>query len=189
MKRLAGLVLVCAALAAPSTASGQAITPGEEGELANFLEPEAGKRICYARIYTPEHLAKHPKQKVTEIGFRLAYYRFPPDEFYPQGQRNYYFALTARRKGSARQLTARGECGPNGNSIGCGVECDGGGVSVTRRPGDKILVSLGKGGWIRMTEGCGDEEENAVNLEAGEDDREFLLSRLPDSACPPYGAW
>lgn len=185
MRRIAAGVLFCAALAVP--AFGQAIAPGEEGELANFLKPEAGKRICYARIYTPEHLAKHPKQKVTEIGFRLAYYRFPPDEFYPQGQRNYYFALTAKRKGSARLLTARGECGPNGNSIGCGVECDGGGVSVTRRPGDKILVSLGKGGWIRMSEGC--DEGDAVDLEAGEDDREFLLSRLPDSACPPYGAW
>ena len=188
MKRIAGIAVVCAALAAPLPLFAQAIAPGEEGELANFLKPEAGKRICYARVYTQEHLAKHPKQKVTEIGFRLAYYRFPPDEFYPQGQRNYYFALTAKRRGNSRLMTARGECGPNGNRIGCGVECDGGGVTVTRRPGDKILVSLGEGGWIRMTEGC-DEEENAVNLEAGEDDREFLLSRLPDSACPPYGAW
>lgn len=188
MTRIAGVVLVCAMFASPQSASGQAIAPGEEGELANFLEPVAGQRICYARIYSSAHLAKHPKQRVTEIGFWLAYHRFPPDEFYPQGQRNYYFALTAKRKGSGRLLTARGECGPNGNSIGCGVECDGGGVSVTRRPGDKILVSLGKDGWIRMTEGC-DEEESAVNLEAGEDDREFLLSRLPDSACPPYGAW
>ncbi len=84
MKRIAGIALVCAALAAPVPLFAQAIAPGEEGELANFLKPEAGKRICYARVYTPDHLAKHPKQKVTEIGFRLTYYRFPPDEFYPQ---------------------------------------------------------------------------------------------------------
>jgi hypothetical protein len=181
--------LACAALAMALPAFSQAIAPGEEGELANLLAPEAGRRICFGRIYTREHLAKHPKQKVTEIGFRLAYHRFEPDEFYPKGQRNYYFAMTAKRRGSDRTLVARGECGPNGSGIGCGVECDGGGVSLTRRPGDRLLVTLGKGGWIRMTEGCDEEEGGSVNLEAGEDDRDFLLSRLPDASCPPWSAW
>lgn len=187
--RIARIALCCAALAAvPLPAVAQAIAPGQEGELAKVLKPEPGSRICFGRVYTPDHLARHPKQKVTEISFRLSYHRFPPDEMYPQGQRNYYFAMLAKRRGNDRTLTARGECSSDGTGIGCGVECDGGGVSLTRRPGDKLLVTLGEGGWIRMTEGC-DAEEGAVNLEAGEDDHEFLLSRLPASACPPYGAW
>lgn len=176
-------------LFAPSVAISQAIEPGQEGELANFLKPVPGAHVCYGRVYSDQHLAKHPKQKVTEVGFRLAYHRFSPDQTYPQGQRNYYFAMTARTRGQARTMTAIGECGPNGDSIGCGVECDGGGVSVTRRPGDKILVTLGPGGRIRMTAGCGDEETDSVDLEAGEDDHEFLLSRLPDAACPAYERW
>ena len=55
MRRIAAGVLFCAALAVP--AFGQAIAPGEEGELANFLKPDSFKRTCYAQIYTPEHLA------------------------------------------------------------------------------------------------------------------------------------
>lgn len=176
-----GAVMAAGALA-------QSIEPGKEGELANFLDPEPGARVCFGRVYSAEHLGRHPRQKVTEVGFRLTYFRHDPDEFAPKGQRNYYFSMSAKTRGSARTLKALGECGPNGGSIGCGVECDGGGVSVTRRPGDRILVSLGEGGRIRMTEGCS-EEENAVDLEAGEDDREFLLDRLPERACPPYETW
>jgi hypothetical protein len=180
----AGLAALCA-LALP--AAGQSVKPGEEGALADFLPPEPGRHICYARTYAADHLRQHPKQTVTEIAFRLAYYRHEPDEFYKQGQRNYYFALLAKRRGSSRTLTAMGECGPNGDSIGCGVECDGGGVSVSRKPGDRILVSLGEDGRIRMSEGC--DEGDAVDLEAGADDREFLLGRVEDAACPAYEDW
>jgi hypothetical protein len=165
-------------------AGAQTVTLGEEGELANFLEPEPGANICYARTYSTEHLKKHPQQKVTEVGFRLAYYRHAPDDFFPRGQRNYYFAMLAKQRGSDKVLTAMGECGPNGNRISCGVECDGGGVSVARRPDDRILISLDR---IRMSAGCDDEE--AIDLEGGADDREFLLSRVPDSECPAYDDW
>lgn len=181
---LAGLAALCMP---PVAATGQAIEPGAEGALADFLPPEPGRHICYARTYSADHLKQHPKQTVTEIAFRLAYYRHEPDEFYQQGQRNYYFAMLAKRRGSSRTLTAMGECGPNGDRIGCGVECDGGGVSVSRRSGDRILVSLGENGRIRMSEGC--DEGDAVDLESGEDDREFLLSRVEDAACPAYEDW
>ena len=179
---LSGAFCLSALLA--GLAGAQTVTPGEEGELAKFLAPEPGRNICYARVYSPEHLKKHPKQQVTEISFRLAYYRHEPDDFFPKGQRNYYFAMLAKQRGSDRTLTAIGECGPGGDRISCGVECDGGGVTVTRRPGDKILISLGR---IRMSAGC--DEGDAVDLEAGEDDREFLLSRVEDADCPAYDDW
>lgn len=170
-----------------ASAVGQPITPGEEGALAKFLPPEPGRNICYARVYTAEHLKAHPEQTVTEMAFRLAYYRHEPDEYYKEGQRNYYFALLAKRRGSSRTLTALGECTPSGDRIACGVECDGGGVVVSRRPPDRILVSLGENGRIRMSEGC--DEEDAVDLESGKDDREFLLTRIEDAACPAYDEW
>ena len=107
MRRLSRYILVLGiASAAPFAATGQPVPPGEEGELASFLPPEEGARICYRRAYSPEHLAKHPDQTVTEVEFRLAYYRHDADEFYPQGQRNYYFAMLAKRRGGDRTLTA-----------------------------------------------------------------------------------
>ena len=183
-----GILRVLLLAPVATSAMAQAIEPGREGALAGLLAPDPGARVCYARTYTEEHLALHPAQKVTGIGFRLAYFRHEPDGFFPAGQRNYYFEMSAQTRDHAATLRASGECGPNGQGAGCGVECDGGGVSVTRRPGDRILVSLGRDGWIRMTEGCSDED-GAVILEAGADDREFLLEKLPDSACPPYGEW
>lgn len=181
MRRVLGGTFCFLALMA-GVAGAQTVTPGEEGELAKFLPPQPGSNICYARTYSAEHLKKHPQQKVTEVGFRLAYYRHEPDEFFPKGQRNYYFAMLAKQRGSSKTLTAMGECGPDGNSISCGVECDGGGITVARRPGDKILISLGR---IRMSAGC--DEEDAVDLEGGADDREFLLSRVEE--CPSYDDW
>jgi hypothetical protein len=179
---LSGAFCLCILLT--GIAGAKTVTPGEEGELAKFLPPEPGRRICYARTYSAEHLKKHPQQTVTEVAFRLAYFRHEPDDFFPKGQRNYYFAMLAKQRGSDRTLTAMGECGPNGNRIGCGVECDGGGVSVARRPDDRILISLDR---IRMSAGC--DGEDAVDLEGGADDREFLLARVPDAECPAYDDW
>jgi hypothetical protein len=168
-------------------AGAQPVMPGEEGELVNFLPPEVGRRVCYARIYSQEHLAQHPKQKVAEIQFRLTYYRHEPDDYAPQGQRNYYFEVLVRLRGEKDTMTSMGECTPNGSSIFCGVDCDGGGVEVTRRPPDKILVSLVEMGRLRMTNGC--DESDSVDLEARKDDKEFLLTKTDDPSCPPCEDW
>lgn len=173
-----------------STALAQAIEPGKEGELAKFLPPNDGARICFSRVYDADHLKKHPKQQVTEMEFRLTYYTHEPDEFFPKGQRNYYFALLAKLRGQGpdEPLIAEGECAPHGNSISCGVECDGGGVVLTRRDGGKVLVDLTALGRLRMTSGC-DAEEGVVELVPGEDDKSFLLSKAAESSCPVYDDW
>lgn len=179
--------ILLVAVSGGSPAGAQPVMPGEEGELVNFLPPEVGRRVCYARVYSQQHLAKHPKQKVAEIQFRLTYYRHEPDDYTPQGQRNYYFEVLARLRGQNDLMTSMGECTPAGSSIFCGVDCDGGGVNVTRRPPDKILVSLAEMGRLRMTNGC--DESDSVDLEAGEDDKEFLLTKTEDASCPPYDDW
>lgn len=171
-----------------SEAGAQPVEPGAEGELANLLPPEVGRRVCYARRYDAAHLNAHPEQKVTEIQFRLSYFRHDPDDYFPQGQRNYYFAVLARLRGQGKLLTSMGECVPGDGRVSCGVECDGGGFTLTRRPPGKVLLSLGENGRLRMTEGC-DEEEDAVDLEAGADDKEFLLTKADDATCPAYDDW
>lgn len=180
----AGVVLFAAL-----PASSDTIAPGQEGELLNFLPPQPGKHICYSRAYSADHLAKHPQQKVTYIEFRLAYHRFEPDQFFPEGQRNYYFEALARVRGKGRLLKAFGECSPQGGKISCGVDCDGGGLVVKRtdKPG-QILVDLTAYGHLRMTEGCGEDEDDYVDLEPGADDKTFLLTQTAGS-CPAYESW
>lgn len=180
-------------LSAGGHAAAQAIEPGKEGELTNFVPPQAGARACFRRIYDAAHLKAHPKQAVTEMEFRIAYYIHDPDEFAPKGQRNYYFELQARLRDAKPKtpLSAMGECRPtaDGKAIFCGVDCDGGGVNVKRSGDGKILVDLEAVGRLRMTSDCGEDGDSAFELTSGTDDKRFLLSRRPDAECPAYDDW
>ena len=187
MRRLSRYALIAGLVAmTPLSAAGQTVPPGEEGKLAALLPPREDAHICYTRFYSPDHLARHPAQTVTEVAFRLAYYRHDPDEYFPKGQRNYYFAMLARLRGSDTMLAAYGECAPVGDGISCGIDDDGGGVLITRRGPRELLVSLVEFGRLRM-DGYG--EGGGVVLEPGEDDQQFLLAKIDDTACPAYDAW
>lgn len=183
--RHAGLFL--AAFAALSgLAFAQAVAPGAEGPLKDILPPQPGTHICFARHYEAKHLARHPKQKVTDIKFRLAYYRHDPDDTYPEGQRNYYFALLAKRRGETQLATAFGECSSHDGNIRCGVDCDGGGVTL-EKSGEGVSLSFGDSWGISLTNECGSGDVAAPALEPGEDDKEFRLS--VDKECPSYDNW
>ena len=160
--------------------------PGDEGALAELLAPVPGRKVCFARTYDARHLRAHAKQKVTALLFQIRYYRHEPDQYYPQGQRNYYFDMAAKVKGRSKTLYTSGECVPHENGIGCGVDCDGGGVAIKRD--DKsggLLVSFPEArSRIRMKIGCdGDDEENTVDLTPGVDDKIFRLDTADLRAC------
>jgi len=181
---LASLCLAAGPLAA------QPVEPGEERQIADLLPPVPGARICFARDYDETHLKAHPVQRVQSIGLRLAYYAHDPDEYYPRGQRNYYFELSAVLRNDGRELSTGGECVPtsDGSNVWCGVECDGGGVLIRRAASKgEILIDLESTGRIRMSEGCDDEA--GIDLEPGSDDKVFLLSEMPASSCPAYDDW
>lgn len=187
--RLGGPAIFGIAVGIASAAGAQPVPPGEEGELLAFLPPRHGEHACFARAYDSAHLAAHPDQTVTAMEFRIAYFRWESDDLYPLGQRNYYFALRAKRRGEASELTAMGECTPLGEGIGCGVDCDGGGIRVSRDVDGTVLVDLGEDGRIRMTPGCGDEETGAIDLTSGKDDRWFRLDPVPGAQCQGYDDW
>jgi hypothetical protein len=96
--------------------------------------------------------------------------------------------MIAKLRGSSKSYSALGECSASGANIFCGVECDGGGVNIRVRPQGKLLVFFGATDEIRMTEGC-DDESDSIQLKAGTDDKEFLLSPVAGAACPAYEKW
>jgi hypothetical protein len=86
MKRawICALPIAMTGVLASFSAAGDTVAPGAEGELARFLPPVEDKRVCFSRVYDADHLARHPKQKVTEIEFRLAYHGSSPTSFSPR---------------------------------------------------------------------------------------------------------
>ena len=171
-------------------AQAQPVTIGEEGELAKLVPPEPGAHACFKRVYDAEHLAKHPDQTVTSMELRLAYYAFDPDKYNPKGQRNYFFDLVVQRRGETRKLSGIGECIPYGFwGISCGIDCDGGGLDITRKLDGSVVVDLTPFGRIRMTRSCGDGQEDYVDLEPGKDDKTFRLYPMEQEECLAYSDW
>jgi hypothetical protein len=155
--------------------------------LKDLLAPRAGNKICFTRVYDAAHLQQHPKQKVRELALQVSVEHIKEDNLF-----RYNFGLSAKMKGQAKTLQTSGECSPAaGRRIFCGVECDGGGVNIEQAGPENLMVYLaedGKPGRIRMAP-CGEsDEENAVELTSGADDKVFRLSKAPASACRAMGS-
>src|SRR6185369_8337658 len=90
---------------------------GQGRKAAEILAPTPGERACFANTYDAAHLKNHPEQKVTAMLFQLRYYKHEPDEYFQQGQRNYYFRVSINLRGTDQTLYAYGECSPSEGSI------------------------------------------------------------------------
>jgi len=157
-------------------------------KLKALLPPSHGAQACFVRTYDADHLKRHPKQKVTELVLFLRYITLSGEDATLISTENggtekqyfrYDFTLAAKTKEHDRTLYASGDCA-SAEGIGCGVECDGGGIEIEPIAGkdDTILVRLER---IRMTLGCGEGGE--VELEGGEDDKVFKLTKAPRPLC------
>jgi hypothetical protein len=175
-----------------SLIGGQGMT-GYQGpdylKLKALLPPAAGAVLCLARTYDEEHLKRLPKQRVTELILFIRYTILGDDEAVIETTEDggtekryfdYDFTLAAKTKDHDQTLYASGDCA-SAEGIGCGVDCDGGGIEIEPLPGqdDTILVRLER---IHMTLGCG-EGADEVELEAGEDDKVFKLKKAPAATC------
>jgi hypothetical protein len=183
---LAALAFGCCSLVA-----GEALTEYQGPDyikLKALLPPAPDAQACYARTYNAEHLQQHPKQKVTELVLFLRYITLSEEDATLISTENggtekqYFrndFTLAAKTKEHDRTLYASGDCA-SAEGIGCGVDCDDGGIELEPAPGgpDELLVRLER---IRMTLGYGEGEE--VELEGGEDDKLFKLTKSPVAIC------
>ncbi len=183
---MAASTLVCCLLAA-GPASSEYQGPDYK-KLKALLPPGPDAALCFARTYDAAHLKQHPKQKVTEMILFLRYIALSEDEAIliatddggtAKQYFRYDFTLAAKVKDRGQTLYASGDCASD-EGIGCGVDCDGGGIDIEPVAGkdDTILVRLTR---IRMTLGCSDGPE--IELEGGADDKVFKLTKAPRPLC------
>jgi hypothetical protein len=121
---------------------------------------------CFTRSYDSRHLAAHPDQ--LRAADKVSYY--PTN-----------FGLEVTLRGRNSSLSTIGSCN---RSLHCFVECDGGGIDLKPTVGS-VMMYLNR---IRMSICKQDPiaEENpsdAIEVNGGLDDRDFLLYSAPENAC------
>lgn len=139
---------------------------------------------CFVRRYDAEHLARHPKQKVAAMKLLIS---AEGDKESMQIQNS--FRLGFRYRHRAGEFDSSGSCGSHavllkdGDEVrlGCGVDCEGGGIEVALSKDNKsAIVRLEQ---IRVWQNNKPDDEAERSLVAGADDKIFRLDRTANSDC------
>jgi hypothetical protein len=138
---------------------------------------------CFVRHYDSAHLAQHSLQKVRAMKLLITAETSPEDK-----SLNYSFRLGVNFRNRPGNFDSSGDCGhpsafeesADKMHLGCGVDCDGGGMSVELAHADKsTLIRLDR---IRIWRNNKPEEEG-LDLSGGADDRVFRLDRAKLDEC------
>ena len=192
-----GIVALATAVAAILTAG---ITPGhaeEDGidkaraeafDVRMFTKPPGTKAYgCFVRRYDPDHLARHPRQKVSAMKL-LVTAEIPQDEENKDKVTNYSFRLGLKYRNRSGDFDSSGSCNhfvPEDREheihLGCGVDCDGGGIDVAMSKDDRsAIVRVER---VRIWQNSKPDEELSDALVGGADDKVFRLDRADASDC------
>lgn len=160
---------------------------------------------------TPVPINYHP-HKVQAVTLRLENARIPPRPPEPDApgfDRQYYFVLSVRLADLKKPVFAYGDCwwqdrdidiqtpvGPhhlerNTTSLHCGIECDGGGMSVVRVKNENaVLFRIDANGRLRMTKSCGGGgNDRNITFAGRETGAEFRFKPVRSPACRPLEKW
>ena len=138
---------------------------------------------CFVRRYDADHLARHPLQKVSAMKLLATAENPPEDAAYA-----YSFRLGVKYRNRKGDFDSSGFCGhvmdeETGQEVrlGCGVDCDGGGINIALSKDTKsTLVRLER---VRIWENNKPDEEASDSLVAGADDKIFRLDRVNPNEC------
>ena len=152
---------------------------------AGRFDAKGKSYACFARRYDAAHLAKHPKQTVKYMTLLVSAEMLPEDK-----QLNYGFQFNVGFRDRKGKFSSSGSCGhaaayedsADKLHIGCGVDCDGGGVSIELADADKAVL-LRLGSVAIWNDSKPDDERDS--MEAGADDGVFRLDRVKLDACKP----
>jgi len=139
---------------------------------------------CFVRRYDAGHLARHPKQKVASMKLLVSAETDREDK-----QLHNSFRLGFRYRHRHGDFDTSGSCGSHavllsqGDEVrmGCGVDCEGGGIEVgLSRDNKSAIIRLEQ---VRVWQNNKPDDEAEQSLVAGADDRIFRLDRADNSEC------
>ena len=194
MKRSLPAAALAAAVIMTALALGSAAVHAEDGidkaqadafDKRMFSGP-LGQRpreyACFVRRYDPDHLARHPLQKVSAMKL-LADVERQEDSSY-----SYSFRLGFKYRHRAGDFDSSGSCrhsvaedAGNEMRLHCGVDCDGGSIGIALSKDDKSAVVRLEP--IRVWRHNKPDPEASDSLVAGTDDKVFRLDRTKAREC------
>ncbi|MEH2624865.1 hypothetical protein V1292_002920 [Bradyrhizobium sp. AZCC 1719] len=137
---------------------------------------------CFVRRYDANHLARHPKQKVSAMKLLVTAEDAPEDKTV-----NYSFRLGFKYRHRAGNFDSSGYCNHivaenTGGEIrlGCSIDCEGGGIEVAMKDDRSALIRLER---IRIWERNKADDDASNDLVAGADDRIFRVDRADLREC------
>jgi len=137
---------------------------------------------CFVRRYDAGHLAQHPKQKVSAMKLLVTAEDAPEDKTV-----NYSFRLGFKYRHRTGNFDSSGYCSHivtdnTGGEIrlGCGVDCEGGGIEVAMKDDKSALIRLER---IRIWERNKAADDASNDLVAGADDKIFRVDRADLHEC------
>ncbi|PAY03653.1 hypothetical protein CK489_38270 [Bradyrhizobium sp. UFLA03-84] len=185
-------LLVVALAAAACAGASSAVQAQEEVDKATaaafdnrmFAGPPGAKAYaCFVRRYDANHLAQHPKQKVSAMKLLVSAEDAPEDK-----TTNYSFRLGVTYRHRSGNFDSSGYCNhavaaESGHEIRfeCGVDCEGGGISVALSKDDKSAIA--RLASIRMWNRNKPDDDASEELLAGADDKIFRLDRAGVGEC------
>jgi hypothetical protein len=135
---------------------------------------------CFVRRYDASHLAQHPRQKISAMKL-LVTAENPPDE----ETTNYSFRLGVQYRHRPGKFDSSGSCGhvvaeASGDEmrLGCGVDCDGGGIDVAMKDDKSAIIRLER---IRVWDRKKPDDDGDAQL--GADDKMFRVDRADLREC------
>jgi hypothetical protein len=182
---LIAALAMLAALAAGASAQAADADAFAKRLFAGNPATQGKSYVCFARRYDAAHLKQHREQKVTAMKLLVTAEMVPEDKAL-----NYSFTLGMKFRDRKGDFQSSGSCGhpmaqeqaPDTLMLGCGVDCDGGGLSVALANADQsVLVSIGE---LAIWNNNKPDEERDRFI-SGADDKKFRLERLSLDQCKP----
>src|SRR5882757_9030323 len=183
-------VTVLAVMLAGSTALSHAQEATIDKAAANAFDAKLftgppGKKAyaCFVRHYDADHLARHPRQKVSAMHLLMTAEMAPEDNAL-----GYSFRLGVKYRHRPGDFDSSGYCShavaeDAGHDIrlDCGVDCEGGGINVALSKDDKsAVIRLER---ITIWQRNKPDDEAGDALLAGADDKIFRLDRTDSQDC------
>lgn len=135
---------------------------------------------CFVRRYAKAHLASHPDQNVTAMTAFVSR---------QEGADGYYsVSMQVNFRQLNKPFQVSGSCNESSDgkqALGCGVECDGGSLSVRVKNEESILVDIPES--VRLFDPSATDEFADLPMGArfGSDDKLFRLDRADLRDCLP----